>query len=108
VVADGVEGERQEIECHEKGGKVLLAVTVAVLEVIAASLESIERLVLDLPSGAATGGQFGDIVTVDGKSVIKLLQYETFPSVSSWISISNQLTLRASSPSRSGTSDSQR
>jgi hypothetical protein len=39
---------------------------------------------------------------------MKLLQYETFPSVSSWISISNQLTLRASSPSRSGTSDSQR
>jgi len=37
-----------------------------VLKVIAAGLEGIERLVLDLPSRAATGGKFGDVVTVDG------------------------------------------
>ena len=47
MVADGEEGERQQIKRHEKGGKVLLAVTVAVLKEIAAGLEGVERLILD-------------------------------------------------------------
>lgn len=47
MVADGVEGEGQQIECDEQGSEVLLVVTVAVLDVIARVLKSVERLVFD-------------------------------------------------------------
>src|SRR3954471_11164328 len=59
-VADGVDGERQQVQADQDGGEVLLAVSEAVLEVVALGLEHVERLVLDLPSRPATGGQFDD------------------------------------------------
>jgi hypothetical protein len=31
-----------------------------VLEIVSVCLEHVERFVLDLPSGASTGGEFGD------------------------------------------------
>jgi hypothetical protein len=74
VVADGVEGERQQIERGEEGGKVLLAVSEVVLEVIAAGLEGIERLVLDLPSGRPQAVSSATLSRLTGKSVMKLLR----------------------------------
>src|SRR3954451_16936464 len=59
-VADGVDGERQQVQADQDGGEGLLAVSEAVLEVVALGLEHVERLVLDLPSRPATGGQFDD------------------------------------------------
>src|SRR3954471_1668321 len=55
-VADRVDRERQQIEAHQDGGEVVLAVSEAVLEVIALGLEDVERLILDLPPCPATGG----------------------------------------------------
>ena len=74
LVAHGVEGECQQIEADQKRGQVLLSVAETVLEVIAAGLEHVEGLVLDLPSGATAGGEFGDVVASDRQSVMKLLR----------------------------------
>src|SRR5258708_5877911 len=56
---DGVEGKGQQVEGGEDVGEGLLAVTEIVFEVVDAALENVEGLVLDLPSGAAAGGEFG-------------------------------------------------
>jgi hypothetical protein len=40
-----------------------------VLEVVAIGLEYIEGLVLDLPAGAAAGGEFGDSLGGDRQSL---------------------------------------
>jgi hypothetical protein len=69
-----VEGERQQIERGGEGGKVLLAVSEVVLEVIAAGLEGIERLVLDLPSGRPQAVSSATLSQLTGKSVMKLLR----------------------------------
>jgi len=62
VIAESVEGECQQIERDQQGRQVLLAVTEAVIKIIAVMLQHVERLVLDLPPGAAAGGQLGDRV----------------------------------------------
>ncbi len=61
-VADGMDSEGKKVQGDEDGGKVLLAVTEAVLQVVSLGLENVEGLVLDLPAGAAAGGEFGDIL----------------------------------------------
>src|SRR3954466_8414849 len=64
-IGDGVEGEGEQVEGDEEVGQGELAVAEVVLEVVALGLEDVEGLVLDLPSGAAAGGQFGDTVCGD-------------------------------------------
>jgi hypothetical protein len=59
-LGDGVEGEGEQVEGDEDAGEGLLAVAEIVLEVVAVGLEDVEGLVLDLPAGAAAGGEFGD------------------------------------------------
>ena len=48
------------LRVEEDAGERLLAVAEIVLEVVAVGLEHVEGLVLDLPAGAAAGGQLGD------------------------------------------------
>src|SRR3954447_18040605 len=62
-IGGGVEGEGEQVEADQEVGQGLLAVAEAVLEVVA--LEHVEGLVLDLPSGTAARGQFGDAVRGD-------------------------------------------
>jgi hypothetical protein len=64
-VADGVDRERQQVQADQDGGKIVLAVSEAVLKVIAVGLEDVERLVLDLPPRPAAGGEFDDRVSTD-------------------------------------------
>ena len=66
-VAHGVDREGQQIQADQDGGKILLAVSEAVLKVIAVGLEDVERLVLDLPPRPAAGGEFDDCVGTDGQ-----------------------------------------
>ena len=47
--------------------RVFLAVAEVVFEVVAVGFEDVESLVLDLPSGAAACGEFGDGVGSDGQ-----------------------------------------
>ena len=65
MITDGVEGEGQQIERDQQGRQVLLAVTEAVLEIVAIVLQDVEGLVLDFPSRPPAGGQIGDGVAVD-------------------------------------------
>ena len=69
----GVEGEGEQVEGDEKAGESFLAVPEVVLEVVSVGLEDVEGLVLDLPTGAAAGGEFGDGIGGDRRSVTKLL-----------------------------------
>ena len=46
---------------------MVLAVTEIVLDVVSLGIENIEGLVLDFTAGAATGGEFGDILGTDGE-----------------------------------------
>ena len=96
-----------QVQTHQDGGEILLPVSEAVLKVVAIVLQDVERLILDLPSGPATGGKFTDIVGSDRQIGDELLRYVVSPRAL-MISISNQLTVSASRPSRSGTSCSQR
>ena len=64
LVADGVERESEQVERHQQGREVLLAVTIIVLEVITAGLEHVEGLVFDLPPATSAGGMVGDIGAV--------------------------------------------
>ena len=61
-VADGVNGEGQQVQGRQDGGEVALAVTEIVLDVVSLGLENVEGLVLDLPAGATAGREFGDII----------------------------------------------
>jgi hypothetical protein len=60
-VADGVHGEGQQVQGHQNGGEVALAVTEIVLDVVSLGLEDVEGLVFDLPASATAGREFGDI-----------------------------------------------
>src|ERR1700676_1763733 len=60
-----MEGERQQIECDEQRGEVVLAVAETVFEIVATCLHDIERAVLDLPPRAASGGAFGGVLPID-------------------------------------------
>src|SRR6516162_7174215 len=64
-VADGVHGEGQQVQGHQNGGEVALAVTEIVLDVVSLGLEDVEGLVFDLPASATAGREFGDIVWPD-------------------------------------------
>jgi hypothetical protein len=66
-VSGGVECEGQQIEGDQNTGKGFAAVSKVVPKVGSVSLEHVEGLVLDLPAGAAAGGQFGDGVAGDSK-----------------------------------------
>ena len=66
--ADRVNGEGQEVQGHQDGGEVALAVTEIVLDV-----EDVEGLVLDLPAGA-TAGRDATLSGPTGRSVTKLLR----------------------------------
>ena len=79
----------------------------AVLKVVALVLQNVERLVLDLPPGPATGGKFDDGVGTDRQIGNEAVAIGGL-AAGVMISISNQLTISASRPSRSGTSWSQR
>jgi hypothetical protein len=78
-VADGVEGKDQQVEDHEQGVEVLLAASEVVLEVVAALLENVEPLVLDLPARPAVGRDLGGVVLIDRWSVTKALRSVTLP-----------------------------
>ena len=60
-----MKGEGEQIERDQQSGKVLLAVTEIVLEVVAIGFENVEGLVFNLPSGSGTGGEFRDVVAID-------------------------------------------
>src|SRR5260370_37761978 len=62
-----MDGEGEQVEGHQDGGEVFLAVAEAVFEVVAVVLEHVEGFVLDLPSCPATGSEFDDIVWADGQ-----------------------------------------
>ena len=62
-----MEGKRQQVQTDQDGGEVLLAMSEAVLEVVSPGLEHVERLVLDLPSCSAAGGQFDNRIGTDGQ-----------------------------------------
>jgi hypothetical protein len=61
-VADGMDGEGQQVQTHQDGGEILLPVSKAVLKVVALVLQYVERLVLGLPPRPAAGGKFDDSV----------------------------------------------
>jgi hypothetical protein len=61
----GVTSKGRQIEDREHGRQMLPSVPEVVLQVVSLGFENIERFVLDLPSGPAGGGQFGDIVPPD-------------------------------------------
>ena len=61
----GVEREGEQIEGDQDAGEGFLAVPEIVFEIVTVGLEHVEGLVLDLPTGAAAGGQFGDGVGGD-------------------------------------------
>jgi len=66
-VANGMEGEGQQVQAHQDGCEILLPVSEVVLKVVTLVLQDIERLVLDFPPGPATGGKFDDGVGTDGQ-----------------------------------------
>src|SRR3954451_1260161 len=53
-------GERQQVQDHQHAGQRVLAVAEIVREVVAAALEHIERLVLDLPARPPASGEVRD------------------------------------------------
>jgi len=108
-VADGMEGEGQQVEAGEYGSQVLLAVAEVVFEVVAVVLEGVEGLVLDLPSGAAAGGEFDDVVGTDGQIADPAVAVGGLALGVEDLDLEPASFLRrASLPSRSGTSRSQR
>jgi hypothetical protein len=59
-ISGGVECEGEQIEGDKNTSEGFLAVSKIVLKVVTVGLEHVEGLVLDLPTGAAAGGKFGD------------------------------------------------
>jgi hypothetical protein len=104
---DSVEGEGEKIKGGEDGGQVFPAMPEIMFEVITFRFQDVEALVLDLPSGAAGGNKLGDGVGIDGQIGDERIAIGNFArGVGN--SISSQLTVMASSPSRSGTPSIQR
>jgi hypothetical protein len=66
-IADGMEGESEQVQGNEHGGKIGFPVSKVVFEMIAVVLQNIEAFVLDLPARPATGGQIGHRVGADGQ-----------------------------------------
>jgi len=74
-------GEGQQIEDREHRRQMLFAATEIVLEVAALGFQDIECLVLDLPSGAAGGGEVGDIFPADLRIGDETVTISRFPGV---------------------------
>ena len=64
-VEKGVEQEREEVEGHEQGGKMLLAVTEIMFEMVALGFESVIVLILDLPTRTSSSDDVGNDVVVE-------------------------------------------
>ena len=60
-----MQGEGEQVEDDKEVGERSLSVSKIVFEVVSVGLQDVESLVLDLPAGAAAGGDFGDVVPVD-------------------------------------------
>jgi hypothetical protein len=59
-----MEREGGRLRVTRTAGEVVFAVAKIMLEVVTLGLQDIEAAVLDLPSGAAGGGDFDDIIGV--------------------------------------------
>src|SRR3982751_533186 len=66
-VATVWKAKARRLKVTRRLGKGELAVAEIVLEVVAVGLEDVEGLVLDLPPGAAAGGEVGDRAGGDGQ-----------------------------------------
>src|SRR5208337_4474761 len=64
----GVPGEGEEIEGRSRHGEKVPAVPEVVFELVAMVFHDVEALVLDFPSRAATGDDFGDVGLGNGKA----------------------------------------
>ena len=64
----GMPSEGEQIEGREGHGEKFLTVSEIMFELVAVIFHDVEALVLDFPSGAATGDDFGDVVLGDGKA----------------------------------------
>ena len=56
-VADGVKSEGQQVHAGKQHGQERLAMAEVMLHMIAIVFQDVETAILDLPAGAATGGQ---------------------------------------------------
>ena len=65
LVADGVDGEGDEVEHQQHVGKALLAVSEVVFEVVSVVLEFVEGFVFDFPSASCAVKQLPDVVSRD-------------------------------------------
>lgn len=102
-----MEGESEQVQGHEHGGKIGFPVPEVVFEIVAVILQDIEALVLDFPSGAAAGGEVDHRVGADlevGDEAVAV------GDGAGWLTISimSQLTVMASASPRNGTLVSQR
>jgi len=66
-ISGGVEREGQQVEGDQNTGEGFLAVAKVVFEIVSVGLQHVEGLVLDLPPGAAAGGECGDGIGRDGE-----------------------------------------
>ena len=88
------------VQAHQVGGEILFPVSEAVLKVVTLVLQNVERLILDLPPGPATGGKFDDGIGTDRQIGDEAVAIGGLATRGLMISISNQLTISASRPSR--------
>ena len=65
LVADGVDGEGDEVEHQQHVGQAFVAVSEVVFEVVSVVLEFVEGFVFDFPSASCTVEQLLDIVSRD-------------------------------------------
>src|SRR3954447_15498828 len=56
-IADGMEGESEQVQGDKHGGKIGFPVPEVVFEMVAVVLQNVEAFVLDLPARPATGGE---------------------------------------------------
>ena len=85
---------------------MLLAVSEAVLKIVAVVVEDVERLVLNFPTGPPAGGEFGDIVTAHLQVGDEAVAVSGLALRVDDLEVA-QVTFMASLPSRRGTSLSQ-
>src|SRR4051812_31977974 len=56
-IADGMEGESEQVQGDKHGGKIGFPVSEVVFEMVAVVLQNVEAFILDLPARPATGGE---------------------------------------------------
>jgi hypothetical protein len=81
-ISRGVEGEGEQVKGDQDVGEDFLAMSEIVFEVVSISLDYVESLVLDLPTGATAGGQVGDGVGRDREIRNEAVLAKRFVSVS--------------------------